>query len=235
MAKDRTAEFHNTLLSIKSRTAVPKQNGKRDEAKQSLLTGGPGSTHPSAGPSVKGKGKGKGKEEGGKSEFGKMAAGIAKDINSTTLKLQKLAQRESFSSSPAQSRIAADASSVAKRKTLFDDRPIEISELTYIIRQDIASLNTQIASLQAYVRAQKGGSKSSGGSAGQVDEHNSNVVMLLQSRLANMGMGFKDVLELRTQVRRTMARGAVTTANIFAEHEGEQGPHRAVYAYCFEC
>ncbi|KAK1921826.1 putative integral membrane protein sed5 [Papiliotrema laurentii] len=180
MAKDRTAEFHNTLLSIKSRTAVPKQNGKRDEAKQSLLTGGPGSTHPSAGPSVKGKGKGKGKEEGGKSEFGKMAAGIAKDINSTTLKLQKLAQ-------------------LAKRKTLFDDRPIEISELTYIIRQDIASLNTQIASLQAYVRAQKGGSKSSGGSAGQVDEHNSNVVMLLQSRLANMGMGFKDVLELRTQ------------------------------------
>jgi hypothetical protein len=33
-----------------------------------------------------------------------------------------------------------------------------------------------------------------------VEEHNSNVVMLLQSRLASMGMGFKDVLELRTQV-----------------------------------
>lgn len=28
------------------------------------------------------------------SEFGKMAGGIAKDINATTLKLQKLAQRE---------------------------------------------------------------------------------------------------------------------------------------------
>jgi syntaxin 5 len=83
---------------------------------------------------------------------------------------------------------------VAKRKTLFDDRPIEISELTYIIRQDIASLNTQIASLQAYVRAQKGGKGKQ-----QVEEHNSNVVMMLQSRLANMGMGFKDVLELRTQ------------------------------------
>lgn len=82
---------------------------------------------------------------------------------------------------------------MAKRKTLFDDRPIEISELTYIIRQDIASLNTQIASLQAYTRQQnqKNGK--------QVDEHNSNVVMMLQSRLANMGMGFKDVLELRTQ------------------------------------
>lgn len=33
-----------------------------------------------------------------------------------------------------------------------------------------------------------------------MDEHNNNVVMLLQSRLASMGMGFKDVLELRTQV-----------------------------------
>lgn len=95
---------------------------------------------------------------------------------------------------------------MAKRKTLFDDRPIEISELTYIIRQDIASLNTQIASLQSYVRAQKPGAKNASGSGaggaakGQVEEHNSNVVMLLQSRLANMGMGFKDVLELRTQV-----------------------------------
>ena len=87
---------------------------------------------------------------------------------------------------------------VAKRKTLFDDRPIEISELTYIIRQDIASLNTQIASLQSFVRAQK--PSGAGGGKGQVEEHNSNVVMLLQSRLANMGMGFKDVLELRTQV-----------------------------------
>jgi len=83
---------------------------------------------------------------------------------------------------------------VAKRKTLFDDRPIEISELTYIIRQDIASLNQQIASLQAFVRSQK-----QGGAGKQVEEHNSNVVMMLQSRLANMGMGFKDVLELRTQ------------------------------------
>lgn len=87
---------------------------------------------------------------------------------------------------------------MAKRKTLFDDRPIEISELTYVIRQDIASLNTQIASLQSYIRAQKQPQVAAG--KGQVEEHNSNVVMMLQSRLADMGMGFKDVLELRTQV-----------------------------------
>lgn len=37
---------------------------------------------------------------------------------------------------------------VAKRKSLFDDKPIEIQELTYIIKQDIKSLNDKIAQLQ---------------------------------------------------------------------------------------
>lgn len=109
---------------------------------------------------------------------------------------------------------------VAKRKTLFDDRPIEISELTYIIRQDIASLNTQIGSLQSYVRTQKSGKQGgSAGGSGQVEEHNSNVVMLLQSRLANMGMGFKDVLELRTQVRSSLS--IIFACELMVEYESE--------------
>ena len=37
---------------------------------------------------------------------------------------------------------------MAKRKSLFDDKPVEIQELTYIIKQDINSLNKQIAQLQ---------------------------------------------------------------------------------------
>jgi syntaxin 5 len=37
---------------------------------------------------------------------------------------------------------------VAKRKSLFDDKPVEIQELTYIIKQDIKSLNDKIAQLQ---------------------------------------------------------------------------------------
>ena len=79
--KDRTAEFHSTLNSIKSRSSLPLS--PRDESKQRLLSNGP-----EAGPSrVAAAG-------GGKSEFGRMAGGIAKDINATTLKLQKLAQRE---------------------------------------------------------------------------------------------------------------------------------------------
>jgi syntaxin 5 len=110
---------------------------------------------------------------------------------------------------------------VAKRKTLFDDRPVEISvglvslpvhdvqkhtmwfpltqELTFIIKQDIAGINTQIAALQSFVKQRKAQGSSAEGK--QVDEHKNNVVMLLQSKLATTSMTFKDVLEVRTQAR----------------------------------
>lgn len=75
-----------------------------------------------------------------------------------------------------------------------------IQELTYIIKQDIANINKQIAQLQAYVKERKAqSSKSPEGK--QLEEHNHNVVMLLQSKLADTSMTFKDVLEIRTQVR----------------------------------
>ncbi|GJN92363.1 hypothetical protein Rhopal_005393-T1 [Rhodotorula paludigena] len=109
-----------------------------------------------------------------RSEFARMAAKIGKDIQQTTGKLEKLAQ-------------------LAKRKTLFDDRPVEISELTYIIKQDIAALNSQIAQLQAFTQS----NLNAGGK--QVSEHNKNVVTMLQTKLADTTIGFKDVLEIRTQ------------------------------------
>lgn len=76
-------------------------------------------------------------------------------------------------------------------------------ELTYIIKQDIASLNKQIASLQTYVKQRnaQGGIKSH--EAKLLEEHQSNVVMLLQSKLVDISMAFKDVLEIRTQVSRS--------------------------------
>ena len=37
---------------------------------------------------------------------------------------------------------------MARKKSLFDDRPEEIQQLTLIIKQDICSLNKQIAQLQ---------------------------------------------------------------------------------------
>ena len=62
---------------------------------------------------------------------------------------------------------------VAKRKTLFDDRPVEIAELTYIIKQDLSSLNSQISALQSLSRSQHPHSRSSDGD--QEGEHNKNV------------------------------------------------------------
>ncbi|CAG8590452.1 7995_t:CDS:2 [Gigaspora margarita] len=56
----------------------------------------------------------------------------------------------------------------------------------------IAKINKQIALLQQYVRDHKKNNK-------QADEHSSNVVVMLQSKLASTSMGFKDVLEIRTQ------------------------------------
>ena len=62
---------------------------------------------------------------------------------------------------------------VAKRKTLFDDRPVEINELTYVIKQDLSSLNSQISSLQSLSKSQQTQTSKSG--AEQEGEHNKNV------------------------------------------------------------
>lgn len=107
-------------------------------------------------------------------------------------------------------------STVAKRKTLFDDRPVEISvrpslyaslhvsfnngaqELTFIIKQDIANINKQIAALQSYVKQRQ--SVTTSAEAKMIDEHHQNTVMMLQSKLAATSVSFKDILEIRTQV-----------------------------------
>ncbi|KAG5654717.1 hypothetical protein H0H81_007473 [Sphagnurus paluster] len=156
--QDRTNEFKACVDSIRSRSSVP---ARGSEARQRLLQSN-------------------GKPGGNKSEFSRMASAIGKDISSTSLKLNKLAQ-------------------LAKRKTLFDDRPVEISELTFIIKQDIAHINKQIAALQAYRKQQNAQGTSKTIEGKQVDEHNNNVVMMLQGKLANTSMTFKDVLEIRTQ------------------------------------
>ncbi|KAF8349704.1 t-SNARE [Amanita rubescens] len=153
--QDRTNEFRACVDSIRSRSTLTKSS----PASQNLII----QNAP---------------RQASKSEFSRMASTIGKDISSTTIKLNKLAQ-------------------LAKRRTLFDDRPVEISELTFIIKQDIAHINKQIAALQSYVKQRNSGTKSV--ESKQVDEHNHNVVMLLQSKLANTSMTFKDVLEIRTQ------------------------------------
>lgn len=80
---------------------------------------------------------------------------IGKDLSNTFAKLEKL-------------------TILAKRKSLFDDKAVEIEELTYIIKQDINSLNKQIAQLQDFVRAK--GSQS----GRHLQTHSNTIVVSLQ-------------------------------------------------------
>lgn len=72
---------------------------------------------------------------------------------------------------------------VARRKTLFDDRPVEIAELTYVIKQDLSALNSQISSLQSLTKSQHPQQNRSG--IDQEGEHNKNVWM----EVASLGSG----------------------------------------------
>ncbi|CAG9578870.1 unnamed protein product [Danaus chrysippus] len=103
------------------------------------------------------------------SQFMSMAKVISKNITSTYTKLEKLAL-------------------LAKKKSLFDDRPMEIHELTYIIKGDLNSLNQQIARLGEMPRGRR-----------SMHSHSSSVVLALQSRLASMSNQFKQVLEVRSE------------------------------------
>ncbi|XP_059616606.1 syntaxin-5 [Phlebotomus argentipes] len=109
------------------------------------------------------------------SEFMMVAKGIGKNIASTYTKLEKLTL-------------------LAKRKSLFDDRPAEIQELTYIIKGDLNSLNQQIAKLQDIGKSQR---RSSSGK--HLLSHSSNMVVALQAKLVNMSNDFKQILEVRTE------------------------------------
>ncbi|KAK7140984.1 hypothetical protein R3I93_015205 [Phoxinus phoxinus] len=109
-----------------------------------------------------------------RSDFTLMAKRIGKDLSNTFAKLEKL-------------------TILAKRKSLFDDKGVEIEELTYIIKQDITSLNKQIAQLQDLVRSR------SGQNGRHIQTHSNTIVVSLQSKLASMSNDFKSVLEVRTE------------------------------------
>jgi syntaxin 5 len=108
------------------------------------------------------------------SEFTKASSAIAKDINGTMTKLFKLTQ-------------------LAKKKSLFNDQPVEINDMIYMIKQDIAKLNIQITNLSSFNRQQSTHENK------QVAEHSKQVVISLQSKLASASSSFKHALELRTQ------------------------------------
>ncbi|KAK1054162.1 Integral membrane protein SED5 [Friedmanniomyces endolithicus] len=175
--QDRTPEFRSILTQARKSLARQRKplGGGTPQHSQPLL---PPSQNGTAAPPTRKQ----------RSEFARNAAGIGRGISATMGKLQRLAE-------------------LAKRKTLFDDRPVEIAELTYVIKQDLAGLNQQIGALQQLQRrsgtAGGGGGgaaeKEGGGSSREEGEHNKNVVLLLQGKLADVGANFKDVLEVRTK------------------------------------
>lgn len=132
-----------------------------------------------------------------KSEFAIRASGISKEIVETTSMLQRLAL-------------------LAKRKTLFDDKPVEISELTFVIKQKVSKINKSILALQEYVKSNRlasdpnvnnnsaasawgggGGGASRRKNEQQLAEHANNVVVSLQGKLTEVTTGFEEVLEVR--------------------------------------
>uniref|UniRef100_A0A8D3B4I2 Syntaxin-5 n=1 Tax=Scophthalmus maximus TaxID=52904 RepID=A0A8D3B4I2_SCOMX len=90
-----------------------------------------------------------------RSDFTVMAKRIGKDLSNTFAKLEKL-------------------TILAKKKSLFDDKAVEIEELTYIIKQDINSLYKLIAQLQDLV-------KSRGAPGGRhIQTHSNTIVVSLK-------------------------------------------------------
>ncbi|KAI5297483.1 cis-Golgi t-SNARE syntaxin [Ascosphaera atra] len=179
--------------------AQKRLHASKGSQRQALLT-------PSQQAEAEASGPGTGKPK--RSEFARRAAEIGRGITATTAKLQRLAQ-------------------LAKQKTLFDDRPIEISELTFIIKQDLAHLNKSIASLSAFTQATH--PKQRRTRSDQEGEHNDNVVVMLQGKLADVGANFREVLEVRTrniQASRSRTENFVSSVSAKSQqhhqHRGDQ-------------
>ncbi|KAI0565706.1 Syntaxin [Gracilaria domingensis] len=132
-----------------------------------------------------------------RSDFTRLAAQVGKDIQQTSVKLSKLTK-------------------LAQRRSLFDDPTAEIQELTYIIKQDIAALNSKLTDLQRLRDATRRSANK------QAGDHSENVVHSLRGRLGATAEGFKKVLKMRTdslaaqQDRRSHFMSNTTAAPIFA-------------------
>ncbi|KAL2719836.1 syntaxin-5 [Vespula maculifrons] len=143
------------------------------------------------------------------SNFMMVAKSIGKNIANTYTKLEKLAL-------------------LAKKKSIFNDRQMEIEELTNIIKTDLKSLNHQIGKLQDMGKIQRESFSSSQGN--HIASHSSSIVMALQSKLANMSNHFKSVLEVRSENmreeqtrRQQFSQGSVSTMLPPSVVSGKQG------------
>ncbi|MCJ1286028.1 cis-Golgi t-SNARE syntaxin [Xylographa opegraphella] len=210
--QDRTPEFRAVLAQAQKRLSSNRAGGQR----QSLLT-----EAQKAAANGTANGGSKGPRRGTRSEFARRAAEIGRGISGTMEKLERLAQ-------------------LARRKTLFDDRPVEIAELTYVIKQDLSSLNSQISSLQSLSKTQHAQVARSS-NVDQEGEHNKNVlctlpssdasfnivqvVVLLQGKLADVSVNFKEVLEVRTKnIQASRSRTENFVSSVSAQSQSQLDP-----------
>lgn len=149
--KDRTTEFHAIVESLQQRSSsvLPIEKSRLLDSHSSSMS---------------------------KSDFTRASSAIAKEIQSLTSKLGRLA-------------------TLAKKKSIFDDNPVEINELIYVIKQDIAKVNKQVGQLSDYLNKTI---RTSDGSNIQSSEHSKQVVSSLTTKLAITSNEFKGLLEIRT-------------------------------------
>jgi len=107
-----------------------------------------------------------------RTEFSNLAKRVSSDLQQTFKKLEKL-------------------TILCKKRSLFDDKPVEIQELTYIIKQDISSLQRNLINLE-----QRRGNNQQGKDA---QKHTNSIVKNLKSKLSGMSETFKSALEVRRE------------------------------------
>lgn len=110
-----------------------------------------------------------------KSEFQKRASLIAHEISETAQLLSKLAV-------------------LAKRKPMFNDNPVEIAELSFVIKRKIYTIEQSLLELSQVQRSEKRDA------APHRHEHSKNVVTLLNTQMKNISGDFKGVLEERQRL-----------------------------------
>jgi len=107
-------------------------------------------------------------------EFNQHAKQVGKNVAKTFEKLEKLTL-------------------LCKKRTLFDDRPVEISELTHIIKKDIDGLKRSLVALDATSKnIPTSGRK-------DVAMQTRMQIKELTSRVGNAGKSFMSVMELRRE------------------------------------
>lgn len=138
-----------------------------------------------------------------RSDFTRLAAQVSADIAQTSVKLAQL-------------------TTLAQRRSLFDDPTAEIQELTFVIKQDISALNGRLEDLQHLRDATRRSSNK------QAGVHSENVVDSLKSRLGATAEGFKSVLQMRSdslaaqQDRRSQFLGASASAPLSLASSGPE-------------